>query len=78
MKLSPTWQQIVLIAILLAAIPLTYAFVAPAAGVVTGMVSTLVGAFFVNLRDQAKQEAASAPVLQLVPKPEASKPEGDA
>jgi len=56
MKFNPTWQQVALLAVLLAVIPLTYAFVAPAAGTITGIVTTIIGSLFLNLRVPDKSE----------------------
>lgn len=50
MKFNPTLNQVLLLAVLLAAPLVAYAFVAPAAGVVTGMVNTVLGALFLDLK----------------------------
>jgi len=60
MKFNPTWSQVALVAVLISAILLAYAFVAPAAGVVTGIVSTIFGSLFVNFRAPAKDDADKA------------------
>lgn len=52
---SPTWQQVVLLLGLIAAVVFTHMFAAPAVGAVTSIVSTIVGALFVNLRHEPKQ-----------------------
>ena len=60
MKFDPTWRQLALLALLLAA-PVAANIVAPGViGAVSSMVSTVFGALFVNLRE---------------PKPEQPKPE---
>jgi membrane protein YqaA with SNARE-associated domain len=60
MKFNFTWQQVAVLALLLAAIPITYALVAPAAGVVTGMVNVILGSLFVDLKkkDSALSDGA--------------------
>lgn len=58
MKPSPTWPQVALVLGLLAAIILTHAYTPLAVGAVTSIVSTLIGAFFVNLRDTKKPDGA--------------------
>ena len=50
MKFSPTWTQVVLLLGLIAAVILTHVFAAPGIGAVTSIVSTIVGALFVDLR----------------------------
>jgi uncharacterized membrane protein YdcZ (DUF606 family) len=52
---SPTWQQVVLLLGLIAAVVLTHMFAVPAVGAVTSIVSTIVGALFVNLRRNEQQ-----------------------
>jgi hypothetical protein len=60
MKFNPTWSQVVLLLGLIAAVVLTHAYVGPAVGAVTSIVSTIIGALFVDLRrnDVAKGEEA--------------------
>lgn len=65
MKFNPTWPQVALLLGMLAAVILTHAFAPPAVGAVTSIVSTIVGALFVDLR---KEEKRPAPVLAIVPK----------
>lgn len=81
MKFSPTWQQVVLLGVLLAAVIVSHGFFPMAAAAVVSIVSTIVGAMFVNLNQpkapEMDAEATPARVLTLVPKP-ADKPEGDA
>lgn len=48
MKFEPTWPQVALLAILLAAIIVTHLVAPPAVSAVTSIVSTIVGALFVN------------------------------
>ena len=50
MKFKPTWQQVCLIAVLLAAIIVAHVLAPPVVGAITSIVSTLVGAVFVDLR----------------------------
>lgn len=50
MKLSPTWQQVALLSVLLAAIIVSHIYAPAAASAVVSVVSTIVGAFFVDLR----------------------------
>lgn len=58
MKFSPTWSQVVLLLGLIAAVVLTHMFAVPAVGVVTSIVSTVVGALFVDLRRDEKKDGA--------------------
>lgn len=44
---------------LVAAIIVSHAFAPPAVGAVTSIVSTIIGALFVNLRDPKKKSGAS-------------------
>lgn len=73
-----TFQEVALIAVLLAAIILSHALVPTAAATVVSMVTTLTGYFFAS-RIQAKKSQASnalgeaAPVLKLVPKSDEEK-----
>lgn len=71
MKFNPTWSQVALLLGMIAAIILAHAFAAPAVGAVTSIVSTIVGAVFVDLRKNEKKEA---PVLSIVPKDKESQP----
>ena len=63
MKFSPTWPQVALLLGMIAAVILTHAFTPPAVGAVTSIVSTIVGALFVDLKREEKKNAA---VLALV------------
>lgn len=74
MKFNPTWQQVALLAVLLAAVILSHIFAPAAASAVVSIVSTIVGSLFVDLR---KEEKKDAPVLSLVPK-DATDKEGGA
>jgi xanthosine utilization system XapX-like protein len=65
MKFSPTWPQVALVLGMLAAIILTHAFAPPAVGAVTAIVSTLVGAFFV---DAKKLETATPEFVEALKK----------
>jgi hypothetical protein len=56
MRPAPTWQQIALIAVLLAAVIVAHLFAPLAISVVTSIASTLVGVFFVNLSPTPKEE----------------------
>ncbi len=62
-----TNQEVALVAILLAAILLSHAYAPTAAAATVSIVSTLVGAFFVN-RNKPKPEvpAGTPPTLTLV------------
>lgn len=74
MKFNPTWSQVALLLGMLAAVILTHAFAPPAVGVVTSIVSTVVGALFVDLRKEEKQiEQKIGQVLHLVPKEDEEK-----
>jgi hypothetical protein len=53
MKTKPAWEQVALIAVLLAAVILSHAFTPSAAAAVISIVSTLVGAFFVDRKKLA-------------------------
>ncbi len=50
MKFSPTWPQVALVAVLLAAVITTHVWAPLAVSAITSIVSTIVGALFVNLR----------------------------
>jgi hypothetical protein len=81
MKFSPTWQQVALLTVLLAAVIVVHLVAPLAVSVITSIVSTIVGALFVNLHPSKPlpyampdeptppAEAASARVLTLVPPP---------
>lgn len=58
MKFNPTWSQVALLAVMLAAVILTHMFAPPAVGAITSIVSTVVGALFVDLRKEEKKEMA--------------------
>lgn len=51
MKFNPTWTQIALLALLLGAVVATHVFAPGVIGAITSMVSTIMGALFVNLRE---------------------------
>lgn len=53
MKFNPTWQQVALLAVLLASIIVTHLWAPAVIGAVTSIVSTIVGALFVNLQPTA-------------------------
>jgi uncharacterized membrane protein len=69
MKPAPT--QIVLVIVLLAAVFVSHMYAPTSISVVTSIVSTLIGAFFVDLRRKEPEEAPAvvetARVLKLVP-----------
>lgn len=50
MKFNPTWQQVALLAVLLAAVIVSHLLAPLAVSAVTSIVSTIVGALFVNLK----------------------------
>jgi uncharacterized membrane protein YdcZ (DUF606 family) len=56
MKFSPTWPQVALLLGMIAAVIVTHAYAAPAVGAVTSIVSTVVGALFVNLEKKPDPE----------------------
>ena len=66
MKFSPTWQQVALLAVLLTAVIVSHIVAPLAVSAITSIVSTIVGALFVNL--QPSKPSHSAPVLSIVPK----------
>lgn len=68
MKFSPTWPQVALLAILLAAVIVSHACFPASVAAITSIVSTIVGAMFVNLHPTKEHEAPPARVLKLVPK----------
>lgn len=49
MKFDPTWRQVALLAVLLAAVISSHLLAPVAVSTVTSIVSTIVGALFVNL-----------------------------
>lgn len=55
LKFNPTWTQLALLVILLAAIVLTNLFSPGVIGTITSIVSTVVGALFVNLKESPKE-----------------------
>ncbi len=65
MKFNPTWPQVALLAVLLTAVILSHMFAPLAASAVVSIVSTVIGAVFVDLR---REDKPPAPVLQLVSK----------
>lgn len=70
-----------MLAVLLAAILLSYAFVAPAAGTITGIVSTILGSLFINFQaPPVKDDPAPAPApgpSQLAPTVVPAPPKGN-
>lgn len=64
MKFNPTVNQIVLLALLLAAPVIAHLVAPPVIGVLSSMVSTVFGALFVNLRETP----APAPAPDAPPK----------
>lgn len=69
MKFNPSWTQVALLLGLLAAVLVAHVFAPPAVGVVTSIVSTIVGALFVDLRKEERQVAEKVgQVLHLVQK----------
>jgi aromatic ring hydroxylase len=61
MKFDPTWRQVALLAVLLAAVIVTHVWAPLAVSAITSIASTIVGALFVNL--PSKPADASAPAL---------------
>ena len=61
MKFNPTVNQLVLLALLLAAPVIAHLVAPPVIGVLSSMVSTVFGALFVNLREPAPAPAPDAP-----------------
>lgn len=57
MKFNPTWQQVVLLAVLLAAVIVAHLLVPGAVAAITSIVSTIVGALFVNLQPKGDKPA---------------------
>lgn len=74
MKFNPTWQQVALLAVLLAAVIVSHLLAPLAVSAITSIVSTIIGALFVNLKLQEEQKPL-APVFSIVPK-EGEKGEG--
>lgn len=66
MKFSPTWQQIVFLTMLFAAVIATYAFAPGAATVITGMATTLIGWLCSSPLHPPAPEKPEAPVLSIV------------
>lgn len=50
MKFNPTWQQVALVALLLAAVITTHIWAPAAVSAIISIVSTIVGSLFVNLK----------------------------
>ena len=65
MKFNPTWTQIALLALLLGSVIATNLWAPGVIGTITSMVSTVLGALFVNLRDPSKQGTSA----QIIPFP---------
>lgn len=80
MKVSLTWQQVGLVAVLLAAIILTHIFAPGAGSAVTSIASTLIGTFFVNVQRLpdpalgAQLRAVPSPAPPPIPPPSPAKP----
>lgn len=55
MKFNPTWTQTALLLGMLAAIVLSHVFAPPAVGAITSIVSTIVGAVFVDLKSKGEE-----------------------
>jgi hypothetical protein len=55
-KFNPSWQQVALLAVLLTAVIVSHMYAPAAASAVVSIVSTVVGALFVDLRRNAKPE----------------------
>lgn len=67
MKFNPTWPQVALLLGLITAVVLSHVFAPAAVGAITSIVSTIVGAIFVDLKKTEKAASDSvAPVLELV------------
>jgi uncharacterized membrane protein len=49
-KFNPTWQQVALLTVLLASVIVTHMIAPGAVSAITSIVSTIVGALFVNLK----------------------------
>lgn len=67
MKFNPTWQQLVLLAILFAAVIVAHLVAPPAVGIITSMVSTVIGYL---CGSPLKPAEPPAPVLSIVRHPE--------
>lgn len=75
MKFNPTWPQVALLAVLLAGIIATHLWAPLAVSAITSIVSTIVGALFVNLPGSTPDAPApiaptSPPNLTIVKGPE--------
>jgi uncharacterized membrane protein len=70
MKFDPTWRQVALLAILLGAVIAAHIIAPGAISVVTSIVSTIVGALFVDIRRGGE---SGPPQLQSVPNDESDK-----
>ena len=64
MKFDPSWRQVALLAVLLAAVIVSHLIAPLAVAAVTSMASTIVGALFVNL--QPKPDPSVPPTLRSV------------
>ncbi len=62
MKFNPTWQQVALLFVLLAAVIASHLLAPLAVSAITSLVSTIIGALFVNLQPSkaAPPESAEA------------------
>lgn len=60
MKFNPTWPQVALVAVLLAAVITTHVWAPLAVSAITSIVSTIVGALFVNLRKEEPKTEGGA------------------
>lgn len=71
MKFSPTWPQVALLAVLLTAVIVAHILAPGAVSVITSIVSTIVGALFVNLQPASPKDEVT-PALSIVRKDDAS------
>lgn len=61
MKFNPTWQQVALLAVLLTAVIVSHMFAPAAASATVSIVSTVVGAVFVDLKPKKDEETQEPP-----------------
>ncbi len=70
MKFDPSWRQIALVALLISAIIITNIFAPGVIGVITSIVSTIVGALFVNFKEKGPPDpptgGTGGPNLSLI------------
>lgn len=60
MKFNPTWPQVAILAILLAAIIVTHVWAPTAVAVITSIASTIVGSLFLNLQGAPQDPQADS------------------